>query len=74
MNALAEDQLERLRGLLAGRGIPFGMYVGKSPAEEAGVRGERMPAALTQPTQGGWIDAAICHTVPADHAYLSSSQ
>ena len=44
MNALAEDQLDRLRGLLAGRGIPFGMYVGKTPREEAGVRGERMPA------------------------------
>jgi ATP-dependent helicase YprA (DUF1998 family) len=43
MNALAEDQLDRLRGLLAGRGIPFGMYVGKTPDEEAGVRGERMP-------------------------------
>jgi hypothetical protein len=44
MNALAEDQLDRLRGLLAGSGIPFGMYVGKTPEEEAGVRGERMPA------------------------------
>ncbi len=44
MNALAEDQLDRLRGLLAGRGIPFGMYVGKTPDEEAGVRGERMRA------------------------------
>src|SRR5690606_4606085 len=38
MNALAEDQLDRLRGLLAGRGIPFGMYVGKTPEEEAQVR------------------------------------
>jgi hypothetical protein len=42
MNALAEDQLERLRGLLAGRGISFGMYVGKTPEDEAGVRGERL--------------------------------
>lgn len=47
MNALAEDQLERLRGLLAGRGIPFGMYVGKTPQEESQVRGERMPAGTT---------------------------
>lgn len=47
MNALAEDQLDRLRGLLAGRGIPFGMYVGKTPEEEAQVRGERMPAGST---------------------------
>lgn len=47
MNALAEDQLERMRGLLAGRGIPFGMYVGKTPTEEAQVRGERLPAGST---------------------------
>ncbi len=47
MNALAEDQLDRLRGLLAGRGIPFGMYVGKTPDEESQVRGERMPAGST---------------------------
>jgi ATP-dependent helicase YprA (DUF1998 family) len=31
MNALAEDQLGRMRALLAGTGIPFGMYVGKTP-------------------------------------------
>lgn len=43
MNALAEDQLDRLRGLLAGSGIPFGMYVGKTPDDEAAVRGERLP-------------------------------
>lgn len=47
MNALAEDQLDRLRGLLAGRGIPFGMYVGKTAEEEGQVRGERMPAGST---------------------------
>jgi ATP-dependent helicase YprA (DUF1998 family) len=47
MNALAEDQLDRLRGLLAGYGIPFGMYVGKTPEEEAEVRAERMPAGTT---------------------------
>jgi len=42
MNALAEDQLDRLCGLLAGFGIPFGIYVGKTPEEEAEVRAERM--------------------------------
>ncbi|MFM7275604.1 MAG: DEAD/DEAH box helicase, partial [Gammaproteobacteria bacterium] len=47
MNALAEDQLDRLRGLLAGFRIPFGMYVGKTPEEEAEVRAERMPAGTT---------------------------
>lgn len=43
MNALAEDQLARLRGLLAGTGIPFGMYVGKTPETENEVAGIRLP-------------------------------
>ena len=43
MNALAEDQLQRLRSLLAGTGIPFGMYVGKTPEDEGAVAGERLP-------------------------------
>ncbi len=47
MNALAEDQLDRLRGLLAGRGIPFGMYVGKTPEEDGQIRGERLPDGST---------------------------
>ncbi len=43
MNALAEDQLGRLRGLLAGSGISFGMYVGKTPEHERDVDGVRLP-------------------------------
>lgn len=39
MNALAEDQLVRLRWLLAGTGISFGMYVGKTAEKEAEVAG-----------------------------------
>jgi phage repressor protein C with HTH and peptisase S24 domain/ribosomal protein L40E len=42
MNALAEDQLLRLRGLLAGTGISFGMYVGKTPELETDVAGIRL--------------------------------
>lgn len=42
MNALAEDQLDRMRGLLAGSGITFGMYVGKTPENEREVHGHRM--------------------------------
>lgn len=41
MNALAEDQLDRLRGMLAGRGVPFAMYVGKTP-DDAAPAGEVM--------------------------------
>jgi ATP-dependent helicase YprA (DUF1998 family) len=43
MNALAEDQLMRLRSLLAGTGITFGMYVGKTPEYESAVVGIRLP-------------------------------
>ncbi len=48
MNALAEDQLMRLRGLLAGTGIPFGMYVGKTPEHEADVAGVRLSAGSSR--------------------------
>ena len=48
MNALAEDQLGRLRGLLAGTGIPFGMYVGKTPENESSVAGIRLPASASR--------------------------
>lgn len=41
MNALAEDQLLRLRELLVGTGIPFAMYVGKTPERESDVTGLR---------------------------------
>lgn len=43
MNALAEDQLGRLRSLLAGTGISFGMYIGKTPQRESEVAGIRLP-------------------------------
>lgn len=43
MNALAEDQLGRLRELLAGTGITFGMYVGKTPQRAADANGKRLP-------------------------------
>lgn len=42
MNALAEDQLGRLRTLLAGSGVTFGMYVGKTPERENDVAGIRL--------------------------------
>jgi hypothetical protein len=42
MNALAEDQLGRLRELLVGTGISFGMYVGKTPEKASKVTGKRL--------------------------------
>ncbi|MFC1761196.1 DEAD/DEAH box helicase, partial [Planctomycetota bacterium] len=47
MNALAEDQLDRLRGLLAGSGITFGMYVGKTSRHEREVTGHRLQLGST---------------------------
>jgi hypothetical protein len=47
MNALAEDQLQRMRALLAGTGVTFGMYVGKTPRTEADVTGVRLPPGST---------------------------
>jgi len=48
MNALAEDQLGRLRDLLAGTGITFGLYVGKTPEHEKDVTGERLAAGSSR--------------------------
>ena len=48
MNALAEDQVARLRSLLAGTDIPFGMYVGKTPEREHEVAGIRLPAGSSR--------------------------
>lgn len=48
MNALAEDQLDRLRELLVGSGVTFGMYVGKTPERRADVVGTRLPAGTTR--------------------------
>ena len=48
MNALAEDQLMRLRSLLAGTGVSFGMYVGKTPENESGVAGIRLPRGASR--------------------------
>lgn len=48
MNALAEDQLDRLRGLLAGSGITFGMYIGKTPEYEREVSGHRLQPGSTR--------------------------
>src|SRR4051812_39992901 len=44
MNALAEDQLGRLRELLTGTGVHFGMYVGKTKERASDVVGERLHA------------------------------
>ncbi len=48
MNALAEDQLDRMRGLLAGSGITFGMYIGKTPEHEREVTGHRLRPGSTR--------------------------
>jgi SOS-response transcriptional repressor LexA len=48
MNALAEDQLTRLRDFLAGTGISFGMYVGKTPEDTADVSGKRLKSGASR--------------------------
>lgn len=48
MNALAEDQLGRMRSLLAGTGVPFAMYVGKTPEKQSEVAGQRLLPGSTR--------------------------
>ena len=48
MNALAEDQLQRMREMLAGTGVSFGMYVGKTPDRAENITGVRLPAGSSK--------------------------
>ena len=64
MNALAEDQLGRLRELLAGTGVTFGMYVGKTPEKEADVTGKRLKAGASQLDYQKAIDKAQQQSKP----------
>lgn len=48
MNALAEDQLGRMRELLTGTGVSFGLYVGKTKERTADVAGVRLPATASR--------------------------
>ena len=59
MNALAEDQLMRLRGLLAGTGVLFGLYVGKTPEREAQVAGVRLPAGSSRADYRARVERAM---------------
>ena len=51
MNALGNDQLDRLRGMLGGTGITFGLWTGSTPNTERNVRVERF--------EGGSRDAYL---------------
>jgi len=45
MNALANDQLERLRDMLGGTGVTFGQWVGTTPDKESDVKIDRFGAS-----------------------------
>ncbi len=48
MNALANDQLDRLRDMLGGTGITFGQWVGTTPDKESDVIVERFAGSSRQ--------------------------
>ena len=58
MNALAIDQLGRMRGVLAGSGISFGLYVGSTPERDDDVPGERLRAGASQADYLAALDRA----------------
>src|SRR3954462_6137760 len=45
MNALANDQLDRLRDMLGGTGITFAQWVGTTPSDESDVGIDRFPGS-----------------------------
>ncbi len=48
MNALANDQLDRIRDMLGGTGITFGLWVGTTPDKETDVTVERFAGSSRQ--------------------------
>lgn len=58
MNALAEDQLGRLREMLAGSGIPFGMYTGRTPESARDVAGRRLSPGSSNADYRAALEAA----------------
>ncbi|MBI2806633.1 MAG: DEAD/DEAH box helicase [Planctomycetes bacterium] len=48
MNALANDQLDRLRDMLGGTGITFGQWVGTTPRNESDVQVDRFEGSSRQ--------------------------
>lgn len=48
MNALVNDQLERLRGVLAGTRVTFARYTGETPEQAGGIRQLREPRRYTK--------------------------
>ncbi len=60
MNALALDQLRRLRGMLAGSGITFGMYVGSvAQSDEDATLVRALPAGATRADYIAAVNAAV---------------
>ncbi|MFZ1376196.1 MAG: DEAD/DEAH box helicase [Geothrix sp.] len=56
MNALAIDQMDRLRRMLRGSGISYGMWVGSTPDKDAGADVERAPEALSGEPLSKWLE------------------
>ncbi len=57
MNALAEDQLLRLRELLAGSGVTFGMYTGSTPEKASDVSGTKLKSGDSRATYRNAVES-----------------
>jgi hypothetical protein len=64
MNALADDQLRRLRRLLAGTRIPFGRYTGVTPEEGDPEQGRMAHSRAYTPAEQKLLDAGREEDVP----------
>ena len=55
MNALAADQMDRLRRMLRGSAISYGMWVGNTPDKDSAADVERAPDTLKGPELDEWL-------------------
>jgi very-short-patch-repair endonuclease len=64
MNALANDQLDRLRHLLAGTGVSFGRYTGDTPFDERNAQERGIPRPDTSPPEERYTREEIQNDPP----------
>lgn len=69
MNALVNDQLERLRPLLAGTGITFARYTGETPQNETGVERLEQKRGYTEKELSDFYDNKADLPIPREESY-----
>ena len=69
MNALVNDQLERLRFLLAGTKVTFARYTGETPQSSSNVNKLKIPRAYTEKEKRDYFERHIDLPLPYEESF-----